>query len=302
LVLTGGVTVGALVHAPLRLYLAGKLPEAVDLADKALEHARRTGESSSIMYALSHAGLAFAANGMYESAAAAFGEAREFGRKSGAYPLLARATSMAAGWRSDVFDFKTAETLQQEAREIAREARFIPSLASAGIDLLLTYARQHDPERAEALLRDVEDAVAKARGWHEWLFKMRLAQARAEIALAGEDWTAATDFATSALQQSRAAARGKYEAAALSARSQALWAQKRVRDARRDARAAWAIARRFGDPALLVRTIALLLPIVGDDDTALQEARSAAGRIREALPSDARQAFDGSELIGTLLR
>jgi hypothetical protein len=37
-----------------------------------------------------------------------------------------------------------------------------PSLASAGIDLLLTHARQKDPGRAETLLRDVEDAVDKA--------------------------------------------------------------------------------------------------------------------------------------------
>lgn len=301
LALTGGVTVGALVHAPLRLYLAGELPEAVELAHKALEHTRRSGESSAIMYALSHSGLALAASGMYERAAAAFGEAREFGRRSGAYPLLARATTMSSGWRVDVFDFKTAEMLQQEAREIAREAGFVPSLASAGIDLLLTHARQHDPGRAETLLRDVEDAVDKARGWHAWLFRMRLEQARAEIALAREDWTAAAAFATSALQQSRACARGKYEAAALATRSQALWAQQRKRDARRDARSACAIARQFGDPALLVRTLASLLPIVGDD-TVLQEARSAAGQVRAALPSDARQAFEGSELVRTLLR
>jgi tetratricopeptide (TPR) repeat protein len=301
LALTGGVTVGALVHAPLRLYLAGELPEAVELAHKTLEHARRSGESSTIMYALSHSGLALAASGMYERAAAAFGEAREFGRRSGAFPLLARATCMASGWRVDVFDFKAAETLQQEAREIAREAGFVPSLASAGIDLLLTYARQHDPGRVETMLPDVEDAVYKARGWHAWLFKMRLAQARAEVALARADWTAAASFATSALQQSRAAARGKYEAAALATRAQALWAQERRRDARRDARAACAIARRFGDPALLVRTIALLLPIVGEE-TELQEARSAAGQIRAALPSESRQAFEGSELVRALVR
>jgi hypothetical protein len=54
-------------------------------------------------------------------------------------------------------------------------------------------------------------------------------------------------------------------------------------------------SRQFGDPALLVRTLASLLPIVGDD-TVLQEARSAAGQVRAALASDARQAFEGSEL------
>jgi tetratricopeptide (TPR) repeat protein len=299
LTLTDGVTLGGLVHAPLTLYLAGKLPDAVDLAQNALVQARRAGESSAMMYALSHYGLSLAAAGMYEEAAATFEEARELGRRSGAYPLLARATAMSSGWRVDVFDFKTAEMLQREACEIAREAAFVPTLASAGIDLLFTWARQHDPGRAEKILPEVEDAVSTARGWHGWLFRMRLEQARAEIALARADWSAAAAFATTALEKSRAVARGKYEAAALATRAQALWRQERRRDAKRDARTACTIARRFGDPSLRVRTYAVLLPIIGGDDL-VQEARTAANQVRAALPPGARDAFDRSDLVRML--
>jgi tetratricopeptide (TPR) repeat protein len=135
---TGAVASGALVHAPLTLYLAGKFPDALKLATTVLADARKSGESSAIIYALSHHGLALAGSGLYAEAAATFGEAREFAKSSGAYPLLARARAMAAGWRLDVFDFRTAQALQCEAREIAREAAFVPSQVSAGIDLLLT--------------------------------------------------------------------------------------------------------------------------------------------------------------------
>jgi hypothetical protein len=63
-----------------------------------------------------------------------------------------------------------------EARELAHVA-FQPALVSAGIDLLLIYARSHDPGRAEPLLAEVESAVQQASGWHAWKWKMRLSHA-----------------------------------------------------------------------------------------------------------------------------
>ena len=298
--LTGATTTGSLVHAPLTLYLAGKLPDALSLAQEVLDGARRSGEGSALIYALSHYGLALAANGLYTHAAATFDEACKFARSSGAFPLLARATAMAAGWRLDVFDFRTAEALQCEAREIASEAAFVPSQASAGIDLLLTCARRGNPGEAEPLLREVEGAVAKARGWHEWLFRLRLEQARAELALARADSSAAITHATSALQQSRTVARGKYEAAALAVRAQGLQASGRTREAMRDATSACDTARRVGDPALQVRILAALLPIIGDDKL-LHELRATVDKVLAALPPKTRQVFEEVPLVHSAL-
>jgi DNA-binding winged helix-turn-helix (wHTH) protein/tetratricopeptide (TPR) repeat protein len=298
--LRGAAITGALVLAPLTLYLAGKLPGALQLASNVLEGARSSGESSPLIYALTHYGLALAANGQYTEAAASFDEVREFARSSGAFPLLARATAMAAGWRLDVFDFSKAEALQREAREIASEAAFVPSQVSAGIDLLLSYARQGNPERAEPLLREVDEAMAKARGWHEWLFRLRLEQARAELALARGDWAMAITRATSAIQQSRRVARGKYEAAGLTVRAQGLQAIGRPREAVRDANLASSVARRVGDPALQVRILASLLCIIGDDEL-LQEVRAIIAKVRAALPAGSRQAFEAAPLVRTAL-
>ena len=65
--------------------------------------------------------------------AEAFDEARQFGRKYGALPQLARATSMSAGFRLSVFDFEGAESSQLEAREIARNAGWHAPVISAGV-------------------------------------------------------------------------------------------------------------------------------------------------------------------------
>jgi predicted ATPase/DNA-binding winged helix-turn-helix (wHTH) protein len=287
---------GALVYSPLTLYLAGELPSALKLSRKILDESRSSGESSALIYALTHHGLALAANGQYSEAAATFDEARQFARSCGAFPLAARATAMSAGWRLDVFDFAKAEALQFEAREIANEAAFVPSQASAGIDLLMSFARQGNPGRAEPLLREVEEAVVKSRGWHEWMFRMRLEQARAELALARGNWSKAITFATSAMKQSQAVRRGKYEASALAVRAQALQACGKTWEAIADANAAWEKARHVGDPALQVRVLAPLMPVIGDDKL-LDQLRETAGKILAALPAESRQAFERAPVV-----
>jgi len=296
-----GVSItGSLVYSPLTLYLAGELPNALRLSRKILDESRSSGESSALIYALTHYGLALAANGEYSDAAAVFDEAREFARSCGAFPLVARATAMAAGWRLDVFDFHTAEALQCEAREIAYEAAFVPSQASAGIDLLMLFAREGNPGRAETLLPEVEDAVVHARGWHEWMFRMRLEQAQAELALARGDWSTAITRATSAVKQSQAVGRGKYESAALAVRAQGLQACGKTREAMLNASAAWEKARKVGDPALQVRVLAPLLQIIGDDEL-LRQLRGIVGKVLAALPPDSRSAFEQAPAVGAVL-
>ncbi len=294
--LTRGVVKGPLVHAPLTLYLAGRLPEAVATAERVLADVQKAGDSSAVVYALSHYGLALAGNGQYARAAATFDEARKCARSCGAHPLLARASAMAAGWRLDVFDFAGAESLQSEGRQIAADSQFVPTQASAGIDLLMTYARQDNPGRAERLRPEIEEAVANARGWHGWLFRLRLQQAYAELALARADWPAAVAFAAAALGHSRASGRRKYEAAALTTRARAQYALGRTREAIQDAKSACAMVRKVGDPALAVRTFASLLPVIGDD-ALLHEARQRMAIVLEALPGDARTAFSQAPLV-----
>ena len=148
--------------------------------------------------------------------------------------------------------------------------------------------------------REVEEAVIKARGWHEWLFRLSLKQARAELALACADWPEAATLATTALQQSRTVARGKYEAAALAVRAQALQELGQTREAMRDAKAACTTARRVGDPALQVRILGGLLPLTGDDKLR-DETRGIIGKILAALPNGTRRAFEEAPIVDAVL-
>jgi len=98
-------------------------------------------------------------------------------------------------------DLEGAATRAFEARELAHRVAFEPPLVSAGIDLLLISARSRDPGRGEALLREVTVAVEKASGWHAWKWRLRLWQARAELALARGSRTEAIIAAGNVIDQ-----------------------------------------------------------------------------------------------------
>jgi hypothetical protein len=155
---------------------------------------------------------------------------------------------------------------------------------SAGIDLLLISARSDDPGRAEALLHQIVPAVEKASGWHAWKWRMRLSQADAELALARGSWSEAQVMAGLVLEQSRSRGRLKYEALGLATLSRALHGRG-SRQAATEAVRAVRVARRLGDPAVLLDCLAILLEIEGSDEL-LAEARATVQRILEGLSQE----------------
>jgi tetratricopeptide (TPR) repeat protein len=286
---------------PLTLYLAGRSTDAIPRAVEAADAARAAGDTTFIMYALTHLGLNMCAAGRYAEASKAFHEVRSFGRKYGALPMLARATAMAAGLHLVLFDFESAEALQSEARELARNVGFAPSLVSAGIDSLLTFARRHEPGRAERLLDETAAAAASTADWHAWLWQVRLAQARAELALAREAFEEAVVTATDAIGQSRARGRPKYEALGLITRARGLHALARTHDAVADAKTAVSVADTMGDPALLLLALDALIGLDGTDELATR-ARAVLDSIDVALPDEVmRRTFTESEVVRRVL-
>ncbi len=264
--------------------------------------ARSSRDANLIMNSLPHLGLNLGAIGHYREAAMVFDEARQFGRKYGALPLLARATAMSAGFHLSVFDFEGAEALQHEARGLGRAVGFAPTVVSAGIDLLLTLARRHDPGSAETLLPETESGAANTPGWHEWLWRVRLCQARAELALARGAFETAVAEASEGIEQSRARLRPKYESLGLITRARARYGLGRTRDAVTDARQAAVVARHTGDPALLLQALDALLTLDGDDASAA-EARALDTRISSELPDETvRRRFSDSDVVQRVRR
>jgi hypothetical protein len=282
---------------PLSLYLTSRTTEGIALGFRAAEMARTSSDTVFTMNSLSHLGLNLGSVGRYAEAAQVFDEVRQFGHKYGVLPLLARATSMSAGFHLNVFDFTGAEALALEARDQGRSAGFAPSVVSAGIDLLLSFARRRELSTAAALLAETVAAVATTPGWHEWLWRLRLCQVRAELAMASGTYDAAVAEASEGIRQSQIKERPKYEALGLITRAHALHRVGRTYDAVADARAGVSVARGTGDPALLLLALDALLVLEGDDASSA-EACALDAQISSALPDQTiRQRFSESEVV-----
>lgn len=161
----------------------------------------------------------------------------------------------------------------------------------------MTFARRHDPGRAERLLEETAAAAASTAGWHQWLWQLRLTQARAELALDRDAFDEAIVTATDSIEQSRARGRPKYEALGLITRARGLHALAKTRDAIADAKTAVSVADRTGDPALLVLTLDALISLDGTDELATR-ARAVIDGIDESLPDEGmRQCFVESEVV-----
>jgi tetratricopeptide (TPR) repeat protein len=300
----GGIHSFALARVPLTLYWAGRTREAADRGKQAVARARGSNDPAFLLYALQHLGLSLSGAGRYDEALRAFDEARTFGRHCGAFPLLARAASMSVAPLLSLGDLDGATTRALEARELAHRVAFEPPLVSAGIDLLLIFARSQDPGRAEPLLDEIAQAVQKASGWHAWKWNLRLWQARAELALARGTWTEAVSAASNVVDQSRPRHRLKYEALGLATRARAR-SRLGLPQAVDDARGAVRVARRLADPAVLLECLGVLLELDGTD-AVLAEARQTAHGILGALSEGSlRSAFlraTSSRFTGVLSR
>ncbi len=277
----------------LNLYWLGRYAESIPRAQEAIDLAR--GDTSATIESLPPLGLAYAARGQYTTAEQVFAEARRFGNEFETWPLLARSIAMSAGWHLSVFDLSGHAVLAQEARDLARSVNFVPPLVSASIDLVLNYARQGEVAQAERLWPDIEQAVERAGSWHRWLWRMRVAQARAEVALARGAWEHALSLAQVALDVSQAHGRVKYVVLALEAKAKALTQLGQRQEAINALRRAVAVTRPTGDSAALVRAGAALLALDGNDALA-QETRQAFDSTLAALPNEAmRLSFQASE-------
>jgi tetratricopeptide (TPR) repeat protein len=298
-----GFTPPPTVHAYVSFsyHQLGRIQEAIVRGQESVQVAREANNVSMIVQALPQLGLSLAASGCYDEAQRVFAEARRYGTEYGIRTMLARAIAMSAGYHLDLFDYAGNEVLAEEARELARSLGFQPPAISAGLDLLLNFARRQDVDRAEKLVVEVGEIVENATAWHGWLWGLRFAEARAEIALARGDWDAALSLAAQAIEQSRLRGRVKYEALGLTTRSRALVAVGRTSDAIADSERAVNLARQMGDPALFVRATSVLLTLDGSD-TLAAEARAGIERIVAALPDDElRRLFKSAEPVRAVL-
>jgi hypothetical protein len=123
---------------------------------------------------------------------------------------------------------------------------------------------------------------------------MRLAQARAELALARGRWADAETAATQVVDQSRPRHRAKYEALGLASRARARQQLGSPSLARDDAHRAVSVARRLGDPAVLLTCLRVLLAIDGRDVVNAEALRIAKEMLAKVTDENLRRAFSST--------
>jgi tetratricopeptide (TPR) repeat protein len=297
----GGPKTFGLTRSVITLYHLGHIDEAVMRANQAIESARASQDPNFRVYALQHLGISLAGAGRYSEARRAFEEMREFGRRHGVLPMLARGIAMLGGIHIALGDYAHGEELAREAGELARRISFPPPYVSAGIDLLTIFARSHDPGRAEALIDEVSRSVVAASGWHGWLWRLRLNQARAELAFEQKDWHSAITAASDCIRDSVERSRPKYVALGLITRAAARKATDDRPGAIADATRAVEVAREVGDPAVLLKALHTLIDLEGSD-ALVTEARQCCERILSNLDDGLRETFLRSGLAIPLAR
>ncbi|HEU0116179.1 MAG TPA: tetratricopeptide repeat protein, partial [Thermomicrobiales bacterium] len=214
--------VPAVEMSSLIRYWRGDFADAATSGHEALRLAREVGDVTSIARALGNLGLALTGAARYAEASEAFRESRQFCRQHDLRQWLARSIAMDAGFRLAVGDFTAAEALAEEAREMSRAIDWPLAAVSSALDLVFCFARRGERDaRAESLLAEAAAAATEASGAHGWLWLLRLAAARAELAVARGDWDAALVAADEAIARARRHGRPKYDVFGLTARGRA---------------------------------------------------------------------------------
>jgi hypothetical protein len=248
-----GALVQSLEFSGLASYWIGEYAESAARIQEALTYARESANSFVLMRGLGNLGMVLAGQGKYRQAMETFRAAREFGHQQGGKAFLARALAMEAGMYLDLFDYGRAEEIAHEAREVARAANFPASATNAAIDLMINYARRGDFYLAAQYVRQVEETIPKTYGSHRWLFELRFAYARAELALAQMQWESALARANDAVAQARRYGRIKYETLGLIVCAKAHAAMQHHDAAAKALHQALQCARADGNPSLFLQ-------------------------------------------------
>jgi DNA-binding SARP family transcriptional activator/tetratricopeptide (TPR) repeat protein len=247
------------------LHWTGRIEGAVEYARAAIEAARASNDVALILTSYSQLCLSLGAMGEYAEAWSAFEESRRCGREYAIGSHLARALNIAGGTRLEAFDFAAAQELAEEASELARAADFPPAMASASMDLLFNFVRRGDVAQGEELVTRLADLVERAAGFHGWLWRLRLQQGRAEIALARARWRDAVAHATGVVSDGVKTGRSKYHVLGLTTRARARAELGKREEALADLREAVPLARATKDAVLFLRVASVLLPLAGND-------------------------------------
>ncbi len=265
-------------------YLTGEYERALEYGEQAISFADEIKSSDSLLRMGSINALILTGMGRHEEALPRFEEVIARGREFELVPRwTARALNMSSALYRELFQLDEATRRNEEAAELGAAAGFANAVLQSGIDRLFTDLGRGEVGRAEARWPELWDRTRNTKGWHQWLMAGRLAEGKAEIALAKGEHAEAARLAEDAIDQSRQVQRAKYELNARLVLGQALMGLGQPDRGIDELRAALDGIRRLGHPPTLWRawwTLGSALAQTGQDDEAAAAVATAAETLR----------------------
>ena len=265
-------------------YWTGEYERALEYGEQAISFAEEIKSSDSLLRTGSVHALTLTGMGRHEEALPKFEEVIARGREFELVPrMTARALNMSSALYRDLFQLDEATRRNEEAAKLGAAAGFANAVLQSGIDRLFTDLARGEVGSAEARWPELWERTQQTKGWHQWLTAGRLAEGKAEIALAKGNYAEAARLAEDAIDRARKVRRAKYELAARVVLGQALMALGQPERGIDELHTALDGIRRLGHPPTLWRawsTLGTALAQIGQDDEAAAAVAAAANTLR----------------------
>lgn len=303
-----GAYAHALGQSALGHYWRGDHQRALELGRQAYELGLEASSLTGVINGAAHAGLALIGLSRHEEGIEWLERAVVFGREMEPIPLFsARALNMWAGALREMGDLRQARSLNEEALDYARKAAFLGAEVSARIDLLFVDLEEGEVGRSQASLPELLQAAERSKGWHQWLWTVRLLEARAEAALLAGSLEEAAGAAQEVLEHALRPGRLKYACRARTVLGRAMLGLGNPEEGLSEFRRGIEDAERLGHAPTLWPALAGLaeaLDALGDEaaaEEARRRTRSAVEEFAAGLSADHRRTLLSSPALAPVL-
>jgi class 3 adenylate cyclase/tetratricopeptide (TPR) repeat protein len=229
-------------------YWSGAYEEALTMATEAHEMGVEASNLEAAVTGACNVGLALVGLSRHEEGISWFDRAIKLGGEweEHSYRFTSRAQNMRSGALRELGDLRAAREQSEQALETARVSGFPPAAVSARLDLLYADLMDREVGRAEREIPDLLEALEGTKGFHQWLWSIRLSTARAEAALLAGRPQDGVGIAREALELAELIGRRKYVCRARTALGWSLLDLGLGEDAARSLQQAVSEAERLG--------------------------------------------------------
>ena len=197
----------------LMSYWAGDFDTCFAMASEAHRLGMEASNLEAAITSACNVGLALVGLSKHEEGISWLDRAIQLGREweERSFRFTARAMNMRAGALREIGDLAAARAQSQEGLELAMESGFPPAAISARLDLLYTDLLSGDAGAAEREIPDLAEALEGAKGFHQFLWTIRLVAARSETAFQTGRYEDAISFGQTAIEEAERFGRRKYD-------------------------------------------------------------------------------------------